>query len=509
MSAQKFFTQITLVLMLVLFSLSSSAQARTPQADYSAVDTYVEAQREKLHIPGIAVAIVQGDQIVHLGSYGEAAKGRPVTPQTPFLTGSTGKSFTALAVMQLVEAGKIELDAPVQTYIPWFHVADPLASAQITVKQLLTQTSGFSNSAGLQELVASDLSDQAIENSVRALADVELLRAPGEDYEYSNLNFTILGLVVQVVSGQSYESYMQEHIFDPLDMRHSFTSQDEAKQNGMSTGYSTFFGIPLAKDQPFNRGNIAGGYLMISAEDMAHYLIAQLNQGRYGETSVLSPAGMDAMRQPIVSMGVGEDHYGMGWVVGPVNGNPVVWHDGENVNFSTFMLTDPQAKLGIALLSNANGTFVSKANSQIGEGVYAILLGQTPQPYEKSTGFYMTFLSTFIPALISLLWVGWTLYRFLRRQKQTSPIMRDRRWWMWVIAVPIFVDLNLLIMALVFIPSQWGLPFDGMLAMFPDAFLMLIGSAILVAVWSMVRTVLSFRQSNETPKVTRTNPGLV
>jgi hypothetical protein len=84
----------------------------------------------------------------------------------------------------------------------------------------------------------------------------------------------------------------------------------------------------------------------------------------------------------------------------------------------------------------------------------------------------------------------------VRRQKQTAPIVRDRRWWIWVIAVPLFVDLNLLIMSLVFIPSKWGLPFDAMLAMFPDCFVMLIGGAALVAIWSVLRTVLTLRQSD-------------
>jgi CubicO group peptidase (beta-lactamase class C family) len=449
---------------------------------------------QKKHIPGIAVAIVQGDQVAYLGSYGEAARDTPVTPQTSFMIGSTTKSFTALAVMQLVEAGKIELDAPVQTYIPWFRVADEAASAQITVKHLLTQTSGFSNSAGLQELTASDLSEQAIENSVRAMADVALVRPPGSAYEYSNINFTTLGLVVQMVSGQSYERYIQEHIFDPLEMKNSFTSQEEAQLNGMSTGYNTFFGIPFAKDVPFNRGNLPAGLLICSVEDLAHYLIAQLNDGRYAETGVISPQGMAAMHAPLVNLGRPDDFYGMGWVISPINNVPTVWHGGENVNYSTFMLMAPEQKLGIAVLSNANGTFMMNVTEQIAAGVLAILLGEQPKAYETPAAFYLPFGSTFIPALLSLLWIGWTLYRFVRRQKQTAPIVRDRRWWIWVIAVPLFVDLNLLIMSLVFIPAQWGMPFDAMLAMFPDCFVMLIGGAALVAIWSVLRTVLTLRQ---------------
>ena len=494
MFTRKLLPQKILVIVLILFYLTSPAQAVAMQSDFSAVDAYIEAQRQALGIPGMAVAIVQGDQVVYLGSYGEAGKDRPVTPQTPFLIGSTTKSFTALAIMQLVEAGVVALDAPVQTYLPWFRVADETASPPIPNQTPMTQSRGFSNSAGLTELAAGDLSDQAIENSVRALVDVKLVRTPGAAYEYSNVNFTILGLVVQMVSGQSYESYMQAHVLDPLEMKNSYTSQDQAMQGGMSTGYITFFGIPIAKNVPFNRGNISGGYLICSAEDLAHYLIAQLNDGRYGDASVISPQGMAAMHQPIVNMGVPEDFYGMGWEVSPINGIPAVWHDGENLNYSTFMFMAPVQKLGIAVLSNANGTFVAKATEQIGFGVLAILTGKQPQPYEKDQAFLMTFGSSIIPALISLLWIGWMVFRFVRRQKPPAPARRDARWGFWVIAVPIFADLNLLIMSLVFIPKQWGLPFSGMLAMFPDCFLLLVGSAALVAIWSVLRTVLTLRQ---------------
>ena len=101
----------------------SFAQARL--TDFEEVDAYISTRMQELRIPGAALVIVQGDRIVHLKAFGVAdADGRPVTPQTPFFTGSTGKSFTALAIMQLVEAGKIELDEPVQTYLPWFRVAD-------------------------------------------------------------------------------------------------------------------------------------------------------------------------------------------------------------------------------------------------------------------------------------------------------------------------------------------------------------------------------------------------
>jgi CubicO group peptidase (beta-lactamase class C family) len=488
-------TALLVVCLPVLAAFSPShAQPLQAEIDFAAVDAYVEGQRQALHIPGLALAIVQGDQVAYLRGYGQAAPGgSAVTPQTPFMIGSTTKSITALAVMQLVEAGKIELDAPARTYIPWFRVADESASTRITVNHLLTQTSGFSGSAGHLELVASDTSEQAIENSVRAMKDVRLVRAPGEAYEYSNINYTLLGLVVQMVSGQSYEGFIQENILDPLGMSHSFTSLDAAMRNGMSTGYLTFFGLPIAKNVPFNRGNIAAGYLICSAEDLAHYLIAQLNEGHYGNVSVISPKGMDAVHQPLVKTETPGDSYGMGWHISPVNDVPAIWHDGDNANFSANLMMAPQAKLGIVVLNNANGTCILQAPNQIATGVQAILLGRRPKSYERSTLFFVFIGSTGIPALLSLMWVGLMAIAFVRRQKRPIPSRRGFGWWAWVIVAPALVDLILLVVSLAFIPRQWGMSLKTMAAMYPDCFLLLFGGAILVAVWGVVRPALTLR----------------
>lgn len=487
-------TLLVVCLLTLAINLPSRAESLQADTDFSAVDAYVESQREALGIPGMTIAIVQGDQVAYLGSYGEAGENRAVTPQTAFQIGSTTKSFTALAIMQLVEMGDVELDAPVQTYIPWFRTADESASAQITVKHLLIQTSGFSNTAGHLELTASDLSEQAIENSVRALKNVALVRAPGGAYEYSNINYTVLGLVVQMASGQSYESYIQEHIFDPLEMRHSFTSKEEAEQGGLSTGHVTFFGLPLAKDLPFNRGNISGGHLFCSAEDMAHYLIAQLNEGRYGDVSVISPQGMDAMHQPIVNSDAPGEYYGMGWAISSVNGLPVIRHEGENGNYSTALILLPQERLGIVVMSNVNGGSVLQATSQIANGIHALLMGGQTKAYEKPVAFFIFYGTTGVPVLISLVWVGWTTFRFARRQKRPTA-RRGIGWWLWVIAAPIFVDLNLLFASLVFIPKQWGMPLSGMAAWYPDCFLLLVGGAALVAGWGVTRTAWTLRSA--------------
>jgi CubicO group peptidase (beta-lactamase class C family) len=485
---------------LLLMAAIAPAHAQS-DADFSEIDAYVEAQMERLNIPGLALAVVQGDQIAHLRGYGHAdPDGGAVTPQTPFVLGSTGKSITALAVMQLVEAAQIDLDAPVQLYLPWFQAADREASAQITVRHLLNQTSGFSNATGLKELVASDLSENAIESSVRRLKDEELAHPPGTTHEYSNVNYTTLGLIVQTVSGQSYESYIQEHIFEPLEMHHSYTSQAEAIQDSLATGHVTWFRIPIAKEVPFNRGYLPGGFQMCSVEDMAHLLIAQINGGRYGAESVLSPEGVAEMHQPAVPTGSADESYGMGWYVGQTNNVPTLHHEGDNVTSATAMMIVPPERLGIMVMMNTNGTFLVEAHRQIVAGIMAAAMGQQPQPYASPEELTKVVGSVVVPTAISILWIAWMVYRFIRRRRQGGPAKRSALRILWVIVLPLLVDVGLLWVLLAGIPTLWGLPMDGLVLMFPDMATLIIGSAVALTGWGLARTALTLSAMRSRPR---------
>jgi CubicO group peptidase (beta-lactamase class C family) len=321
------------------------AQASSGEGDWHAIDESITAKMQIPHIPGIALAIVKGDQIVYLKGYGQAdSSGRPVTPQTPFLIGSISKSFTALAVMQLVEEGLVHLDAPVQQYIPWFRVADQQVSAHISVRQLLNQTSGLPQVYETQ--LSLDQDDSALERTVRSLSTVSLSHPMGT-FGYSNANYDTLGVLVQTVSGQSYENYVKHHIFAPLTMQTSFVSQEEARLHGMASGYRWWFGVPVPVILPYNRASLPSGYIISSAEDMAHFLIAQMNGGRYGDVSVLSSDGIALMHTELV-----KGTYGMGWESVQINGRTLLNHDGGTANFQASMFFDPKFRVGVFLAAN-------------------------------------------------------------------------------------------------------------------------------------------------------------
>jgi CubicO group peptidase (beta-lactamase class C family) len=365
MKAYIFFTQWACLLLVGMSPLHGNSMASGDQANYEAIDEYITARMRSDHIPGVALAIVKGDQIVYLKGYGRADQsGRPVTPQTPFLIGSVTKPFTALAVMQLVEAGKVELDAPVQRYIPWFRTADPKASAQITVRMLINQTSGLPQGPTMVTWTWPDSPD-AIERHVRLLANAKLVFSPGQGFAYSNGNYVTLGMIVQAVSGQSYEDYIRQHIFTPLDMQHSYVSQEAAMHDGMAMGYRWWLGFPIPVTLPYNRANLPAGFAISSAEDMAHFLIAQMNGGRYRDISVLSPDGIGLLQAEPPS-----GAYGMGWESVRIGGRRLINHDGATGNYQCSVFIDPEDRVGVFLAANAmsalDGLSSSRSSASLG-----------------------------------------------------------------------------------------------------------------------------------------------
>ena len=374
-----------------LSAVPATAKPRGPGAPYEAIDAYIEAQMRRLNLPGLSLAIVEGDKIVHLRGFGRARpRGEAPAPQTPFPIGSVTKSFTAMAAMQLVEAGKIDLDAPVQRYLPWFHVADPQASAQITVRHLLNQTSGLPTSSG--ESLDSDDRPGAAERHGRSLATLRLTSQPGSAWEYSNSNYVLLGLIVETAGGESYAGYVQRQIFAPLGMSHTYTSQAQARQNGLAVanlavGHQYWFMVPFAApDMPLAQSGLAGGGLISCAEDLGHYMIALLNGGRYRDVQILSAAGIDELQHgvgEVNTFGLSLGHYGMGWWVSSLGQTKLVWHGGTLPNFAAHMALLPEQKRGVVLLFNACHHWMNPVLADLGNGVAAMLAGEshTPLPF--------------------------------------------------------------------------------------------------------------------------------
>ncbi len=457
---------------------------------FAEVDTYVEQQMRRLNIPGASLAIVEGDQIVHLRGFGRARPdGETPTPQTPFFIGSLTKSFTALAVMQLVEVGKIELDAPVQRYLPWFRVEDSQASAQMTVRHLLNQTSGLPMLPGMTNLADTDSRPDATERQVRALSTLNLTRPVGSKFEYSNTNYNILGLIVETVSGEPYADYIQNHIFNPLGMSHSYASKAVAQQNGLAMGHRYWFGHPFpAPNLSIPSSSLSSGQLISSTEDMGHYLIAHLNDGRYGNAQLLSPAGIDEMHRPVAEineMGMSLGHYGMGWISQGTGVSRIVSHSGIVPDFGAFMALVPEQKKGMILLFNANHAMMKMTYDEMGMGAAQRLAGHSPAPSRLGAALWAMRGLLFIP-IIQLISVVATL--LLLRRWRMNPERRPsgRRMWGQHILLPLIPNL---LVALTLIPMLSKMRSFLMLFM-PDYSWIAMVCGSFAVVWSFLRTGL-------------------
>jgi CubicO group peptidase (beta-lactamase class C family) len=460
------------------------------QVDQDRIDAYIHSRMRIANIPGLALGVVYGDEVVYLQGYGIAAPdGRAVTPQTPFILGSTSKSLTALAVMQLVEAGKIDLDAPVTEYLPWFRTSNAAASAQITVRNLLDQNSGLPAYEGRRGIADNDQSSMALENGIRDLSGVQLSQPAGQSYEYANENYNILGLIVQAVSGHSYEEYVRSAIFAPLQMSHSAAALSDPAAIDIATGYRYWFFWPLAFDAPYPRRMTPSGSLISSAEDMTHYLIAQLNGGTYGNNQVLSAQGIDTLHTPGASIGP-LSSYGMGWVIQGQPGSTRIWHNGDVSNFHSNLLLLPDQHIGIVILVNVGGFFNSNAINIPIEGVAEILLGNN---LTTSTNPPLTVIPQVVllaALLIPSLWIAGS-YLSIRRWQHRGELLPHGIHRFSRLYLPLAIDILPVGIAWIIVPAQFHAPVETIALFAPDAFIVIATLTALSIGWAMACAVLT------------------
>ena len=391
---------------------SKGLLARQTSVDPAKIDEFITRQMRTQRVPGLALAITQGARVLYVKGYGREGKGQPVTAQTQFFIASVSKSFTALAVMQLVEAGKIDLDAPVQNYLPEFTLADPEVASQITVRHLLNQTSGLSE-IGFADMALPQ--PETIEERVTSLRTARPVAKPGTEYHYFSPNYGTLARLVEVLSGQPFAAYLEQHVFTPLEMDDSLsvvTSTEGIQKAGhLAKGHLVVFGNPFA--YPEARGYLGGsGGVITTAEDLANYLILQNNGGRYQNEQLVTPQSMSLMHTPPVEIRGG---YAMGWMENTVNGHRILEHAGIISTYSADAVLIPEEKIGIAILYNVSSTATNAiASPQIKSGLISLLTGPQPMPNWMNVrmwGWFIGFLTLLggVLAIRSLLFLPrWT-----------------------------------------------------------------------------------------------------
>jgi len=345
--------------------------------DFSALDVIVEAQMKKHGLPGVGLAIIDGDEVVYSQGYGRAGRNRPMTAQTAMFIGSQSKSFTALAITQLADQGTLDLDVPVQAYIPWFRVANEEASAQITIRHLLNHNSGLSD-AGFPMVLSKNTS---LEDSVKMLERATLTAPVGSTFQYFNMGYSVLAYLVEQTSGQSYSDYIRDHILTPLGMDDS--TADPGSAQNIAQGYTRFFGFAVPMKQPVPEYAVGAGYIVSTVDDLAKYAIVMKNSAE----GLVSPMMGNKIFLPR------QGDYGFGWFI--VDNGSKIFHGGANETFRTDINLYPSADRAFVLLINQGHQvdhFISAV--QLRDSVESFVLGRPPIPVSEGW---------------SVRWIGWGL----------------------------------------------------------------------------------------------------
>ncbi|MDR0268840.1 serine hydrolase domain-containing protein [Paenibacillus sp.] len=261
---------------LVTFGNTPSLFADHDSGQTESILEYAKENLQKNNIPGAYVAVISEDQNVLAVGYGydDLSKESKVNENTLFELGSNSKAFTALAILKLEQEGRLNLDAKVSQYIPWFYALYEGKRESLTIDQLLHHTTGIPFNTIDQ--IPVDNSPDALERTVRHIVGINLDHRPGEKFEYSTINYDILGLIIEKVSGTPYESYMKDHIFQPLGLHN--TQYYSHLQNGMQVAksYKRGFFHPIEYTSPKYRGNTPAGYIISNGHDMGRWLKIQL-----------------------------------------------------------------------------------------------------------------------------------------------------------------------------------------------------------------------------------------
>ena len=326
---------VLLSTMMILAMCSCRTPQVTPHVNeasgrYKDIDKALADNVSKYHIPAMAVMEVSSNDILFSGCYGECT-----APDQDFIIGSLSKSFTALAIMQLSEKGLVDPDSSITEYMDCSrYFKKGTDYNRITVRNILNQTSGIDTYATLGNLVST---------------------ASYGKHVYSNANYSLLGVIVQNVTGMSYADYMQSKVFSPLGMKNTYASLSEEAKENMVNGYRNFFGLQIsgAPDYPNDLEKVTwtsvpGGYIISSPADMGRYLQMYL---RGGENMI----SRDSIKRMFFENVPGEaegERYGFGWFYTTENGKTKICHTGLVENYVAYMYIYPDDdKAGIVLVS--------------------------------------------------------------------------------------------------------------------------------------------------------------
>ncbi|MGG0655483.1 serine hydrolase [Rummeliibacillus pycnus] len=362
------FILLLIILLTPMFHLpfSVSVQAAQPFKTED-VDKFVTNYIERNGLPGASIVVVKDGKLVYEKGYGHDSEGKPITEKSLMRIGSVSKSFTAFAVLQLVDEGEVQLDDPVIKYLPEVKLDDSRWK-EVTIRQLLSHTSGILNPTIVPP--ASNL-----KAGVERLNDWKLQSNPGEKYYYSNGNYWVLALLVERVSGIEFSQYLKQKVFSPLGMNDSLTTVNSGDfVKGLPKGYVTAYGaaMPWTELEAMNMG---AGSIISTASDMGKWLSMHTNKGKSGTgEQLLSKKLLEESYSPQL----GNKKYGFGWELSLPNVKPArISHSGVVSTYQTQQDIIPSSGYAVAVLLNSFTPTFEHAY-EISSGIIQMTEGQEP-----------------------------------------------------------------------------------------------------------------------------------
>jgi CubicO group peptidase (beta-lactamase class C family) len=348
--------RVLFLLLLFLFPLYSpcalrdDAEVKGQERFFSA---WLRGQLAYRNLPGVVVGVVSDQQLVWAQGFGLANVDAkiPMTPATEFRMASHSKLFTAMAIMQLRDAGKIHLDDTVATYLPWFQIrpAQP-DDPPITIEELLTHDAGLPREAGSHWSDLNFPDAQGVEDFIRGH---QAVFPPEVRWKYSNLGFTIAGMVVAAVSGEKWSAYVQDHIFNPLGMTASSVDRDVP---GLAVGYGARMPDGTRAKMPFvdARAMAPATGITSNVEDMAKFVSLQFRRGKVGGNQILSTGALRQMHRVRVLENNWQSGNAIGFAVTRVKEKVYVGHGGSYFGYKTQTLMELEPKVGVIVLTNCD-----------------------------------------------------------------------------------------------------------------------------------------------------------
>lgn len=367
-------------------NMTRNGAAQTVTASDLAERVTETAQR--LEVPGVAVGVYHDGQEEY-AFYGVTSVENPlpVDDQTLFQFGSTGKTFTATAMLRLVEQGKVDLNAPVQTYVPELRLKDAEVARQVTVLQLFNHTAGWEGDL----MDDTGPGDDAIARYIELMATLEQVTPLGAEVSYNNASLSLAGRIIEKVTGQTYEQAMKELVFEPLGLDHCFFFPNDIMTRRFAAGHTQYpdGSIKVARPWAMARGNTPAGGISSNAGDQIAWARFHLGDGRAADgTRVLSEALLKRMQQPTVEMpgsALG-DAVGISWMLRDVDGVRLVSHGGDTIGQHSAFVMVPERDFAIATLTNCgpNGSQFNEELVRWALETYAGVVDRDPEPITAS-----------------------------------------------------------------------------------------------------------------------------